>query len=806
MSTLAQDFSFAIRTLRKRWMITLLAVFSLGLAIGGNAAVFSMVDAFIFRPLPYPEADRVVIVGERQKDQPEFSGAFSMSIATYPDYEARSRTVAEWSLMQPRTVSLRGPDRSEAIGAAAVTPSFFRLMQARPTRGRLFSDAEAVEGGPKVVLLAEEYSIRTYGEGHDPIGEVLVLNGEPHEVIGVLPEDFEFLTANQDLWLPLQRSPQSAARDQRDAIAVGRLRDGVTMEQVRAEMTGIANTIETEFAEFERGWTVDTYNLRYDIPTRQGRLLFALLQGSVVLVLIIACVNITNLLLARGQERKGEIALRTVLGAGRGRIVRQLLTESSLMVLVGSGLGLAIASVGIRAMANQFAGRLPPSFDLQLDGRVLIFTAGISVAAGLLFGLVPALQTFKDAHAETLKEGSGRGGSGRGKKTLTRVLVIGEIALSFVALGGGSLLVRSFLEIQSSDPGFEPGPILTAVVAIPASKLPDEADRVLFSEQVLERAGRIAGVESAALASTLPQTPLATSDTFRVSGAVVDAGAPTPRAIIVQASPEYLRTMGIGLLQGRFFESSDRLETAPVVVVNRKLAELRFGNGSALGRRLDVRGESREIVGVAEDVQQVLLQTGPASSGETVYLPVAQEPKGANFLVLRTRGDPLEAAEPLRGALQDLDRDLTVSQTKTMEQFVAQFFVGISIFNTVLTGFGLVALLLASLGTYGVLSYSVTQRKHEIGIRMALGAESGTVVKMVARQGFWLGVTGLVLGGLMTLPLVGLLNTLLQGLSTIQPATLIVIAAVLFGVTLVASLVPAGRAAAVDPMRTLRNE
>ncbi len=572
-------------------------------------------------------------------------------------------------------------------------------------------------------------------------------------------------------------------------------------------MTQIAAEMETEFAETQRGWTADTYNLRYDIPNRQNRILFGMLQGSVILVLIIACVNITNLLLARGQERSREIAVRTALGAGRVRIVRQLLTESSLMVAAGAAIGVGLAAFGIRAVAAQFAGTLPAGFDIQMDHRVLLFTLGIAVVAGIFFGLAPALQTFKISQSETLKEGGGRGGSGRSRKLLTRTLVVGEIALSFVALGGGSLLVRSFMEIQSSDPGFEAGPVLTSVLTVPPSKYPEAEDRLLFNDQLLEQASGVGGVEAVALASALPQAPFAAPDTFRVDGAPIDAGVPAPSGVMVQASAGYLDVFGIEVLQGRFFESADRLESAPVVAVNRTLAEARFGQESPLGRRLVVRGESREIVGVVEDVQQVLLQIAGASSGETIYLPAEQSPSGNGFLILRTRSsDPREVAEPVRSALEGLDRDLSISQVLTMEEYVDQFFVGVQVFNVILSAFGLVALLLASLGTYGVLAYSVSRRGHEIGIRMALGAEGGQVVRMIAKQGVWLGIIGLVLGAAMTLPLVGLLKGVLQGLSTVQPNTLVLIAGVLFMVTMVASLVPAARAAAVDPIRTLREE
>jgi len=804
MSTLWQDMRYALRTLRRGWMVTAVAIFSLALAIGGNAAVFSMVDAFIFRPLPYPEPDRVVLFGEREKDQPQNSGGLATSLATYADLVEGSRTMESWGAMRPQTLSLRGSERAEAVSGVAATPSFFGVMKVSAWRGRTFLPEEGVEGAGKVVLLSHEYWARSYGETEDPLGEVLTINGEPHEVVGILPEGFEFLTTNQDVWVPLEEGVASSPRDKRNVFAVGRMSPGATMEQVRGEMTALSDRFEAEYAETMHNWTIDSYNLRYDIPTNQTRLLFALLQGTVFMVLLIACVNVTNLLLARGQERTREIALRIVLGAGRARIVRQLLTESSVIVIASAVIGVGLGAVGIRLMSNQWADVLPAQYQLALDLRVLSFTVAVSVVAGLLFGLAPALQSFKQEHVQALKEG-GRGGTGKRRKMLSKVLVVAEIALSFVALGGGSLLVRSFLDLRESDPGFETGHILTALVTFPESKYPDDERKLLLADGILERALSVSGVTAVTLTNSLPQNFQAPTDSFRVAGEPVDGAARAPKAMTLKAAPGYLQTLGVSLVQGRFFEHSDRLGGAPVIVVSRSLAEARFEGRSALGQRLEMDGESREIVGVLEDVKQVAFQS-QVRTDEAIYIPVGQEPEGARWIMLRTAGDPQDAKESLRVAVQELDPDLTVSQTRTMDEFVAQFFVGINVFNTVLGGFGVMALLLASLGTYGVLAYSVSQRGHEIGIRMAVGARPGEVVRMIARQGITLGVIGLAIGGLMTLPLIGLLNSLLQGLSTVKPLTLLFIGSVLFAVTMVASLVPARRAAAVDPVRTLREE
>lgn len=806
MSTLWQDVRFGLRTLGKHWTVTAVAVTSLAVALGGNAAVFSLVDALLFRPLPYDEPERLVLFGERPADQQPGQGGFGVSLPTFQDLEERTRTLGTWAALQPRSVSVRGTERAEAASGVEVTPSLFDVLGASALRGRTFLPEEGVEGGPRVAMISHEYMVERFGADADVLGEVLVVDGEPREIVGVLPPGFNFLTPVQDVWLPLTRSPVQARRDRRTALAVARMAPSATMEQVKAEAARVAERLGAEHPEVFRGWTLDAFNLRYDVPLPQTQVMMAMLQGSVFLVLVIACVNITNLLLARGQARGREIALRTVLGASRGRIVRQLLTESSVLVAAGTGLGLGLAALGIDAIVRNFAGALPPNFEPVLDHRVLLFTGAVAALSGLVFGVVPALQTFREGQTDALKEGGGgRGGSGgRSRKVLSRVLVVGEIALSFVALGGGSLLVQSFLELRATEPGFETRGLLTASVIVPRTRYPEPDDRLRLTEQLLERAEGVEGVRGAALVNALPQSFAAPTDSFRVAGEPVDPGIEAPTAVVLRTSPGYLETLGVELLRGRFFERGDRRDAAPVAVVNRALAEARFEGASPLGRRIEVDGEEREIVGVVADVEQTLVQAGPVATDETVYLPRAQSRTVATTLLVRTAGDPRAAAEPLREALRALDPDLALANVLPWDEYIAQFFVGVQVFNVILTGFGVLALLMAALGTYGVLAYSVSQRRSEIGIRMAVGAAPGAVTRLVAGQGIRLGVVGLVIGGLLTLPLIRVIEWLFQGLSTVNPWTLAGIAAVLFAVTLAASLLPVRNAVRVDPVEALK--
>jgi putative ABC transport system permease protein len=571
-------------------------------------------------------------------------------------------------------------------------------------------------------------------------------------------------------------------------------------------VTGLAAQFEEEHPAVQRDWTMDVFNARTDIPDSRTKIFYGLLQGSVFFVLLIACANITNLLLARGQERKREIALRTVLGAGRGRIARQLLTESGVLVFAGATLGLALGWFGIRVLANHFAGVLPANYTPSLDGTVVLFTAGISVLAGLIFGLVPTVQTFRANQSESLKEGGGKSSAGKNRKLLTRGLVVAEIALSLTALGGGGMLVRSFMELQGADPGFDGAGLVTTQLRVPASKYPDDEQRVLLHDQVIERARALDGARSVAIVNVLPQNFQVPTDTFHIVGHAADQAATAPRAFSLRASPDYVDAFGIDVLRGRFFDEGDRIGNAPVVVVNRSFAEAWFGNDDPVGQHLLIQNESRQVVGVVSDVQQLLVRTPGQVESEAVYFPAAQMPNGGYTLVVSAAGDPAPLKEPLRAGVQGLDPDLTLSAVLTMDEVVDQFFVGVQVFNTILGGFGILAILLASLGTYGVLAYQVGQRRHEIGIRMAVGAQGGEVVKMVTKQGLWMSVLGLGIGGLVMLPLTKLLRSLLQGISTVEPSTAVVVAGILLSVTLLASFVPALKASAVDPVRALRDE
>ena len=675
------------------------------------------------------------------------------------------------------------------------------MLGAQPILGRGFLEEEGNEGGHRVVLLGHAFWQEHYDDGDNPIGDTLVLNHESYTVIGVLPQNFEFLNPQVALWLPLHLELGSLARDERNTVVAGRLKPGVTMDQAKADMTVIQGQLAHEYPDANRGLVVEVLNLRYDFPNDRTRTLFGLLQGALVFVLLIACVNIANLLLVRMQGRRREIALRSALGAGRPRIVRQLLTESILLAVMGGVLGLSLGMVGLRVVSNSFAGTLPSYWVPVLDVRVLAMTFGLTALAGLLFGLSPAWMSTKVNLADVVKE-SGRGSAGSRRRLLTRALVVAEIALSIVLLGGGSILVKSFLAIRHTDPGFDTENILTVPITLPSS---DDADPVALTERLLETSNSLPGVLRATATNALPQNAFVATFSYSIDENPPPPDEAGPRAVLIVTTPEYRESLGFTVLKGRYFERGDRSESSPVAVVSRSVAERHWPKESPVGKRITLQGTSREIVGVVGDLQQSLFNRG-GSSLDSIYVPFAQQPAPRPFLLVRCQTDPNALAGSLRNELTALDPRLSIGRMQTLQEFVDQFFLGVNFFNIILTGFGLLALLLATLGTYGVLAYSVTQRSQEIGVRMAMGASPSRVLRMVTRQGATLGVIGLALGTPGVLMVSRVLDGLFVSAPPVEPVTIAIVFAVLFLATLAASWVPASRAAALDPATILREE
>lgn len=800
MDWLRQDLRFALRSLKKNLSVTVLAVGSLALAIAGNIIVFSLINGLLYRPLPFEEPDRLVLLGERTKETPEgqISGS---SAANFLDWRERQTAFEYLAGFRGAPMSLTSGDGDpEPMTGAAVSAKFFDMLGSRAAKGRLFLEGEDIAGRDKVAVLT--HSLWTKRGGGPIEGETLELNGEIYDVVGVLSEEFEFLNPNIETFVPLVLDRATVDRQARNIIAVGRLKDGVTDNEAQAEMSTIMAALEEEFPEANRGYVVDVLNLRHDVPDSRNRVLLAMLQGALLFVMLIACANIANLLLARSQAREREIAIRASIGATRRRIVLQLLTESLLMAALAGGLGLSLGKLGNDAVARALGALMPASYAPVIDTRVLAFTLGVTLFGGLLFAVAPILQTSRFEVVDALKDGSRGVSGGRRRRLLANGLVVGEIALALVLLGGASVLIQSFQVIQRSDPGFDTSNILTLVLNLPEARYGEDARLAHAAEEIQERLAGLPGVSGVTLASALPRTPFAPQQAFTLDARPPADGQSPPQASSFLVDPAYFETLGIPIFEGRAIAAYDRAEAPKVAVINQAMAERFWGEESPLGERLTLRGISREIVGVVGTVRHGLAVN--TDLAPTMYLPLAQTPPRNLGVAIKTETDPEALAGAVRGEIKAFDGALAVQNIQTLDDFMAQFFVGQHVFTAILGGFGFLALFLAALGTYGILAYSVMQRTHEIGVRMAIGAQRGRVIAMVTRQGLVLFGFGLLFG----LPLVALvtrgITAQMSIFAPVQPTSIAFVVVVLFVVTLGASLLPARRAASVDPIEALR--
>ena len=814
METSWQDVRFAFRTLRKNLSVTVLAVASLALAIAGNTAVFSLVNSFLYRPIPYHQVERLEFIGERNSDV--LRGQLTTtSAANYLDFAERQSSFQQMAAYRAGAYSYdAGGDRPEQLTVGEVTPGFFDLLGAGAAWGRPFLAEEGVPGRDRVVLLSHDFWTEHYGGRDDLAGETLKLNGEIYDVVGVISEDFEWMLApNTELWAPLALERGAAPRQRRDIFAVGRLAEGVDSEAAQAEIDTLMAQLVEEYPAANRGYSAELLNLRHDIPDSRNKIFFRLMQAALVFVLLIACANIANLLLARSQAREREIAIRNSIGASRRRIIFQLFTESMLMAAIAGVIGTALGFAGVKLIGNAFASFLPSFWIPTLDLRVLRYTLAVTLAGGVLFGLAPVLQTSRFDLLSSLKDGSAGATTGGKRRLASNALVVVEVAFAVAFLAGATMMINTFKTMQTTDAGFDTSGILTLRADLPDSRYGTGEEQVLGAEQVMERLGALPGVRAATISNQLPRTPFLPQGSFEVEGQPVADEQALPQASWLSTGHGYFQALGIPIQRGRAFSAADDLGAPKVAIINEALAERIRSGGSlpgegraehALGQRLKVQGEWREIVGVAATVNHSVVLRAETTS--VIYLPWAQQPEPAFGVVLKAEVDPESLAEPSRKELLAFDRNIALTQVMTLEAFIEQFWVGQQVFTAILGGFGALALVLAALGTYGVLAYSVAQRTHEIGVRMAIGAGRGAVMKMIVRQGLILGVVGIVLGIPLVLLQIKVIQAIFAGLVPVEPASVLGAGLVLALVTLVASALPARRAASVDPIRALRWE
>ena len=803
MRSLLQDVRFGLRMLWKRPGFTAVALAVLALGVGANTAIFSVVNAVLLRPLPYPGAERVVAFdgvnaskGIRESN---------MSAPDFADWREQAGSFEALALYSAGNANLTGGDEPERVTAANVTPDFFRVIGVGAARGRALLAEDGAPSGEPVAVLSHGLWVRRFGGDPAAVGRTIDMGGRKLQVVGVMPEGFDFPQGTQ-VWAPLRLDVAKEPRDNRSYSVVGRLRDGVTLEAAQAELDAISSRLAGAYAVTNVGWGVGLELLKDELVGNLKTTLFMLLAG-VGLLLLIACANVANLLLARASGRRREVALRLALGASRARVARQMLTESVLLSLAGGALGAALSVWLTELLVALAPPDTPRLAEASADWRVLLFAAGASLLTGVAFGLAPAWQASRYDLNETLKE-SGRGVAG-GRSRVRSGLVVAEVALSLLLLAGAGLLVKSFARLQAVEPGFDAGGVMTMRVSLPGARYKEPARKAEFYAALTERLRALPGVESAAAVTSLP---LGGSNLSVWRGFIRDARPETPEeadnAAYAVVTPDYFRAMRIPLRAGRVFDERDQMESAKVVVVNESFARKAFAGEDPVGKRIHIwRDEKfpREIVGVVGDTKPQRLD---AAGALQMYVPHRQDATwGGLSLVVRVRGAGTDSlVQGVRAEVRALDRELPVYDVKTLGKVVADSTAYRRVTMFLMAGFACAALLLAGVGLYGVVSYSVAQRTHEIGVRLALGARGRDILGLVVRQGMLLTLAGLGLGLACAFALTRLISGLLYGVTATDPATYAVVSVLLAAVAFLACLVPARRATKVDPMVALRYE
>jgi putative ABC transport system permease protein len=803
MGILLQDLRYGFRMLVKTPGFSVVAIVALALGIGANTAIFSVVNGVLLRQLPYQEPERLVVLAQKMPQNPQAG----FSIADLFDFKEQNQSFEQCAGFYSELVNLGSAQGTQQSPVSYVTADFFAALGVQPRVGRAFLPKDDYAGASQEVVISHDVWQKQFGGSPNVTGQKVTLDGRPFEVIGVMPQGFQFYEPI-DLWLPIGLWPYSRERDNHWALyAVARLKPGVTIHAAQAEMDGIASQLSQQYPETNTDRGAALFPL-YDEMVGEIRPALQLLLAAVGFVLLIACANVANLLLARSSVRQKEIAIRAALGAGRWRIVRQLLTESLLLALLGGALGVLLAFWATDLVMAVGGADIPRLAEVSIDRSVLGFSLLVTMLAGVCFGLAPALQATKLELTTALKESSRSATGGRGRR-LRDALVIAEVALALVLLIGAGLLIKSLSLLRGVDPGYEPGQVLTVGISLPRATYRDDFDRARLSQQVLERVKAIPGAQSAASSYPLPVYGMAWGMFCRAEGEPEPAPGQAQECRTATVSPGFFQTLRIPLLQGRDFNESDRQESQAVIVIDETLARRHWPNESAVGKRLIVSDDRpREVVGVVGAVRNWGLNEAPRAQ---IYLPHLQPLATTSFvpftyLSVRTEVAPMSLAAVVKSKIEEIDRDVAVSEMKTMDELLDQS-VAQRRFSTLLMElFSGLALLLAAVGIYGVMSYSVTQRTQEIGIRMALGAQTRDVLKMVIGHGMTLVLIGVGIGLVGAISVTRIMSSLLYGVSATDPVTFIVVSLLLAGVALLACLVPARRAMKVDPMEALRYE
>ena len=809
MESLLQDVRYSIRALIAKPGFTAVAVITLALGIGANTAIFSVVNSVLIRQLPYDEADRIMSIGPVFQDKGQGPGY--NSYPNFADWRDQNRTFDQMAAYRSRGVVLTGGGEAERISGARVSSNFFSTLRVQPLLGRTFAADEEKPGSPHTVVLSYELWQRRAGGDPRIVEQPVTLDGRSYAVIGVLPEGFEFpLLGKTDVWTSVSLDGQSLQeRGAQMYGVIGRLKPEVAREQAQADISTIVGQLAAQYPEQNKETPVAVVGLQEQL-VESVRPALLILLGAVGFVLLIACANVANLLLVRASLREKEIAIRAALGASRARLVRQLLTESLLLAVAGAAVGLLLAMWGIDLLVAAGPVNIPRLDEIRIDGHALLFTICVTMLTGLTFGLAPALEASKLDLNQSLKEGARSSSASASRGRLRKALVVAEVALALVLLVGAGLLIKSFYRLQQVDPGFNPEGVLTLKVSLPAARYSEDDRITAFYDEALNRIKALPGVESAASVSFSPLSNTTFYLGFTAEGWPPRNPSELPSAQVRMASPDYFAVMQIPINRGRGFTGEDRKQSSPVAVINAEMARRHFAGDDPVGKRLSLRvalGEGepawREIVGVVGDVRHFGLD---AEVRPEIYVPYAQQPTSAMTMVVRAAVDPAGLTGAIKDEIKAIDKDQPVHSVATLESYVDRSVAGRRFSTVLLMAFGVIALALAAIGVYGVMSYTVAERTREIGIRVALGAGRRDILKLVVGQASVLLIAGLAGGLAGAFALTRVMEELLFGVSATDTVIFLTVPVALAAIAIFASYIPALRATKVDPMIALRYE
>ena len=803
MKSLWKDVRYGARMLMKAPFVSLVAVLSLAVGIGANSAMFSVANGFFFEPLRWHDADRVVMAYEHRLDQTgaELRG---LSAANFLDWRDVAESYSSWQAYTMWAVNLSGGGRPERAQMVETTPGIFDVLGRGPFLGRGFTADEGRGADADVVVLTHNFWVRRFASDEAVVGQVLRLDGRPHTVVGVLPADFDFLPANGDLFRPSDLSQMREAREARDYFSIARLKDGVDVGEAQRELTALAASFAERYPDTNRGYGASVRVARTLFPGPTDTSLQLILLAVTGFVLVLAGVNVANLLLARADERQKEIALRTALGAGRARILRQLVTESVLLSLVGAALGIAFSVWGVRVVVSSMPAELPSAFFPRLDGGVLVATLVLAVAVGVLLGLAPALHSFGDLRS-SLGDSSRGGTASRKRQRLRSVFVVAQIAVALAILAGAGVLGDAFTVMVEENRGFDPDELVTLQLVASQDRYSSDAEVAAFYREVERELRALPGASDVAVMSRLPRSRAQTPIRFTIDGQPQPEPNEEPAAHLQVVNGSYFDTLGMSLVRGRALHDRDRAETAPVAVVNESFVRRYLEDGSGLGERFTWSGKSWDVVGVAADA---LLTRMIVDQGifPTVYLPLEQAPSRELALAIKTPTPVEVMADDVRQAVWNVDPELPVAGVQSLWNHIEIELSGPKVLSQTLTVFGALALLLSTIGTYGVIAHHAAQRSREIGIRMALGAGRANVLGWITKRGLVLAGLGFAVGLPMAFGVVQVLQSAFLGVVPVRLSYLASVVAALAFLSVVASVLPAHRASRVQPTVALQDD